>query len=120
MTFSNKFTSLDNREAALLDDMRPDQREIFEKICADYDAEFRPETDMERDTVYCLATLRWGIERIRAVEQETRESFVYHGYIPPKVRAALDELLSYQKELQIRYEYFFSHLIRMQGAREAA
>lgn len=120
MTFSTKFTSLDNREAALLDDMRPDQRAIFEQICVDYEADFRPEFDIERDTVYCLATLRWGIERIRIVEEETRECFVHHGYIPPKIRAALDELANYQKELQTRYEYFFSYIQRLQRTRLAA
>jgi len=120
MTISNKFSALDNREAAVLDDFRPDQRTVFESICAGYEADFRPETDLERDTVYCLATLRWGIDRIRAAERQTREIFQHHGYVPPKFRLALDELAAYQRELDTRYEYYFSHVLRLQRAREAA
>lgn len=120
MTFSNKFTALDNREAALLDDLRPDQRLVFDNICANYEADFRPQSDFERDTVYCLATLRWGIERAREAVIDTRDVFEFHGYIPPKVRLAVDELANYQKELELRYEYFFSHLFSLQRIREAA
>jgi hypothetical protein len=120
MTFSNKFNTLDNREAALLDELRPDQRVVFEKICADYAADFRPETDMERDTVYCLATLRWGIDRIRAAEESSRRIFQEHGYTPPKVRLALDDLAAYEKELQTRYNYFFSYVFTLQRIRKAA
>jgi hypothetical protein len=120
MTFSNKFTALDNREAALLDEFRPDQRITFDKIFASYEADFRPLTDTERDTVYCLATLRWGIDRIRAAEESTREIFHQHGYLPPKIRTAVDELANYQRELELRYEYFFAHLFRIQRIREAA
>ena len=120
MTFSNKFTAFDNREAALLDNFRPDQRITFDKIFARYQADFRPLTDPERDTVYCLATLRWGIDRNRAAEEATREVFNEHGYLPPKIRTALDEIANYQRELEIRYEYFFSHLIDLQRRRDAA
>src|SRR5277367_165230 len=117
MTFSNKFTVLDNREAALLDDLRPHQRPVFEQICSAYEADFRPETDMERDTVYCLATLRWGIDRIRDAAEDVRDTFNFHGYLPPKFRLAVDELDAYERELQTRYDYFFSHLLRLQRVR---
>jgi hypothetical protein len=120
MTFSNKFTALDNREAALLDDFRPDQRFMFDQICTNYNADFRPETDPERDTVYCLATLRWGIDRARDAEQASRAVFQHHGYVPPKIRVAVDELANYQRELEIRYEYFFSHLFYLQRMRQEA
>jgi hypothetical protein len=120
MTFSNKFGSLDSREAALLDDLSGEGREIFEKLCADYEADFRPENEIERDSVYCLATLRWGIDRLRLAIDTTAEAFDLHGYVPPKIKAGLDELRSYERELQIRYEYFFSTLYRWQNTRLAA
>jgi hypothetical protein len=119
MTFSSKFSALDNREAALLDDFRPDQREVFEQICAGYEADFRPETDLERDTVYCLATLRWGIDRIRDAAQSVRETFAHHGYVPPKFRTGLEELSAYEHELQLRYDYYFSQVLRIQHLRAA-
>jgi hypothetical protein len=118
MTFSSKFTALDNREAALLDDMRPEQRETFEQICVAYESEFRPKTEMERDTTYCLATLRWGIDRIRGLEESLRATFDDHSYMPPKFRPGLEELEGYHRELQTRYDYFFSHLLSLQGIRE--
>ncbi len=97
MTFSSKFSALDNREAALLDDFRPDQREIFEQICAGYEADFRPETDLERDTVYCLATLRRRTDRIRAAAfNRPRSLRTNHGYVPPKFRTGLEELAAYE------------------------
>jgi hypothetical protein len=120
MTFSNKFSALDNREAAFLDDMDAENRVVFEKICAGYEAEFRPESHLERDTVYCLATLRWGIDRTRAAEQATRDLFAAHGYMPPKIKIAVDDFAAYQRELQIRYEYYFSQYHRLLSFRPAA
>jgi hypothetical protein len=120
MTFSNKFSALDNREAAILDSMSEEQRVVFEQICTDYDADFRPETTLERDTVYCLATLRWGLNRIRAIEENIRETFRQHGYLPLRFRPGLEEMRAYEKELHLRYEYFFSHAVGLQRTREAA
>jgi hypothetical protein len=120
MTFSNKFSSLDSREAALLDDLRGDARAAFEKLCADYEAEFRPANDIELDSVYCITTLRWGIDRLRACETVTREAFRAHGYMTPRMKLALDELAAYQHELNTRYEYFFSALERIRRPRLAA
>ena len=117
MTFSAKFTALDNREAALLDDLRPEQRAVFEQFCSDYEAEFRPESEMERDTVYCLATLRWGIHRVRALQETLAIAFVEHSYTPPKFRLGLDELKAYEAELQVRYEHNFSQLLRSRRIR---
>jgi hypothetical protein len=114
MTFSAKFTALDNREAALLDDLHPEQRTVLEQICSDYEAEFRPESEMERDTVYCLATLRWGIHRVRTLQETLAIGFAEHSYTPPKFRAGLDELKAYEAELQVRYEHHFSQLLRFQ------
>jgi hypothetical protein len=118
MTFSNKFTALDSREAALLDDMRPGQRAVFEQICSDYDAEFRPESQMERDSVYCLATLRWGLLRVRTLEEALLSAFAEHSYTPPRFRAGLDDLNAYEGELQARYDHHFSQLLRFQRVRE--
>jgi hypothetical protein len=117
MTFSNKFTALDSRESALLDDMRPEQRAVFEQICADYEAEFRPESEMDRDTVYCLATLRWGIHRVRTLYEALAAAFAEHSYTPPKFRLALEELKGYESELQVRYDHHFSQLLRSQRIR---
>ena len=113
VTFSNKFSALDNREAGLLEELSGDDRVAFEQLFNSYEADFRPENSNERDTVYCLATLRWGIERIRACEESTRAIFRAHGYQTAKLKAALDELAGYQRELNIRYEYFFSHYLRL-------
>jgi hypothetical protein len=112
VTFSNKFSSLDSREAALLENLSGDDRIAFEKLYNLYEADFRPANGIERDNVYCLATLRWGIERIRACEESTRAIFKAHGYQTAKVKAALDELAGYQRELNIRYEFFFSNLMQ--------
>jgi hypothetical protein len=120
MTFSNKFSSLDCREAALLDDLRGDARASFERLCAGYDADFRPSNEIERDSVYCLATLRWGIDRVRACESAVRDACRAHGYQTPKLKLALEELAGYQRELNNRYEYFFSALERIQRTRLAA
>jgi hypothetical protein len=117
MTFSAKFTALDNREAALLDDLRPEQRTVFEQICSDYEAEFRPESETERDTVHCLASLRWGIERARALQETLAAAFAEHAYTPPKFRVGLDELKAYEAELQVRYDHNFSQLLRFQRVR---
>lgn len=113
VTFSNKFSTLDSREAALLEELTGEARVSFEQLYEAYEADFRPETSNERDTVYCLATLRWGIERIRACEESTRAIFRTHGYQPAKIKAALDELAAYQRELNIRYEFFFSTYLRL-------
>jgi hypothetical protein len=119
VTFSNKFSALDNREAGLLEELSGDDRVAFEQLYNSYEAEFRPEASYERDTVYCLATLRWGIDRIRACEESTRAIFRAHGYTPAKMKSALDELAGYQRELNIRYEYFFSHYLQMRSQKAA-
>ncbi len=116
VTFSNKFTALDNREAALLENLRGDGLAAFETLFATYEADLRPASHTERDTVYCLATLRWGIDRIRTCEDACRAALRAHSYQTAKLKAALDELAAYQRELNIRYEYFFSHLQSLKRA----
>ena len=116
MTITNKFSALDNREAAILDDLCGDARIAFEKLCADYNADFRPETSYERDAVYCLTTLRWGIDRVRACEETARAAFNAHGYLSPKMKLALDEFANYLNELNQRYEYYFSAYWRLKKA----
>jgi hypothetical protein len=116
VSFSTKYTALDSREAALLEELSGESRAAFDQLLADFEADFCPEGQVERDTVYCLATLRWGIDRIRAAEDATRAIFRTHGYQPAKIKLALDELAGYQRELIIRYEYFFSYLYRHRRA----
>jgi hypothetical protein len=120
MTISYRFTHLDSCEAAILDNLSGQPRIAFEKLCADYKDNFRPMTPKEHDAVYCIATLRWGIDRVRACEETARAAFNAHGYISPKMKIALDEMVGYGEELNQRYEYYFSAYWRLQDCRAMA